>query len=105
MDRFFQAGGLTDESVEMMKQTGLIAVEIGSDAPSDITLKRLGKAFSFQDIVECNDLFARHGVATSHYFMFGGPGETRETVYAGIEKHQTPGKIRYLYLHGHKDSA
>lgn len=82
---FFKPKGLTDEIVEMMKQTGLIAVEIGSDAPTDITLKRLGKTFSFQDIVECNDLFARHGVATSHYFMFGGPGETRETVYAGIE--------------------
>ncbi len=82
---FFRPGGLTDEIVEMMKQTGLIAVEIGSDAPTDITLKRLGKTFSFQDIVECNDLFARHGVATSHYFMFGGPGETEETVHEGIK--------------------
>ncbi|MDD5434914.1 MAG: B12-binding domain-containing radical SAM protein, partial [Nitrospira sp.] len=82
---FFRPRGLTDEIVEMMKQTGLIAVEIGSDAPSDTTLKRLGKTFSFQDIVECNDLFARHGVATSHYFMFGGPGETEETVHEGIK--------------------
>lgn len=82
---FFRPRGLTDEIVEMMIRTGLIAVEIGSDAPSDITLKRLGKTFSFQDIVECNNLFARHGVATSHYFMFGGPGETEETVHEGIK--------------------
>ncbi|KAF0144097.1 MAG: radical SAM domain-containing protein [Nitrospirae bacterium] len=96
---FFKPRGLTDEIVEMMKQTGLIAVEIGSDAPTDITLKRLGKAFSFQDIVECNDLFARHGVATSHYFMFGGPGETRETVYAGIENIKRLGKsVIFIFM-------
>jgi hypothetical protein len=35
--------------------------------------------------VECNDLFARHGIATSHFFMFGGPGETVETVHEGIK--------------------
>ena len=82
---FFKPKGLSDESVEMMKQTGLIAVEIGSDAACDTTLRKLGKGFLFKDIVECNDLFARHGVATSHYFMFGCPGETKETVMEGIE--------------------
>ncbi|MBI5056057.1 MAG: lipid biosynthesis B12-binding/radical SAM protein [Nitrospirae bacterium] len=82
---FFKPQGLNDEIVEMMKETGLIAVEIGSDAASDTTLRKLGKGFSFQDIVECNDLFVRHGVATSHFFMFGCPGETQETVLEGIE--------------------
>ncbi|MBI3377219.1 MAG: lipid biosynthesis B12-binding/radical SAM protein [Nitrospirae bacterium] len=82
---FFKPEGLNDEIVGLMKATGLIAVEIGSDAACDITLRKLGKKFSFQDIVECNDLFARYEIATSHYFMFGGPGETKETVYEGIE--------------------
>ncbi|RJQ13978.1 MAG: lipid biosynthesis B12-binding/radical SAM protein [Nitrospiraceae bacterium] len=82
---FFKPKGLDDEIVELMKKTGLIAVEIGSDAASDTTLKKLGKGFSFQDIVECNELFARHEIATSHYFMFGGPGENEGTVLEGIE--------------------
>ncbi|MEW6599908.1 MAG: lipid biosynthesis B12-binding/radical SAM protein [Nitrospirota bacterium] len=81
---FFTPRGLTDEIIELMKRTGLIAVEIGSDAACDTTLRKMGKGFSFQDIVECNDLFARHEVATSHFYMMGGPGETEETVEEGI---------------------
>ena len=82
---FFKPEGLNDEIVGLMKATGLIAVEIGSDAACDITLRKLGKKFSFQDVVECNELFSRFDIATSHYFMFGGPGETKETVLEGIE--------------------
>ncbi|MEW5804639.1 MAG: lipid biosynthesis B12-binding/radical SAM protein [bacterium] len=82
---FFTPAGLDDEEVALMKKTGLKAAEIGADAPSDIPLRKLGKSFLFKDIAACNDLFARHDVATAHYFMFGCPGETKETVAEGIE--------------------
>ena len=82
---FFKPEGLNDKDVELMKETGLKAVEIGADASTDITLKKLGKSFKFKDIVKCNDLFARHGIATAHFYMFGCPGETRETVMEGLE--------------------
>jgi lipid biosynthesis B12-binding/radical SAM protein len=82
---YIKPGGLTDGIVEKMKKTGLAAAEVGSDAACDITLSKLGKNFSFSDIVECNDLLVRHGIATSHFFMFGGPGETEETVCEGIK--------------------
>ncbi len=81
---FFKPGGLTDEIVERMKRTGFTAAEVGADAACDTTLKRMGKSFTFADIVACNDLFVRHGIATSHFFMFGGPGETPETTEEGI---------------------
>jgi len=81
---FIRPGGLTDEIVERMKKTGFAAAEVGSDAASDATLHAMGKNFTFQDVAECNDLFVRHGIATSHFFMFGGPGETEETVHEGI---------------------
>lgn len=81
---FFKPGGLTDEIVERMKQTGFGAAEVGTDAACDTTLKRMGKSFTFKDVTECNELFMRHGIATSHFFMFGGPGETPETVEEGI---------------------
>jgi len=82
---FFKPRGLNDGIIRLMKKTGLLAVEIGSDAACDATLKKMGKGFSFQDIIECNELFARHEVATSHYFMFGGPGENEDTVAEGIK--------------------
>lgn len=81
---FFKPGGLNDAIVERMKKTGFAAAEVGADAACDTTLRRMGKSFTFADIVECNDLFTRHGIATSHFFMFGGPGETPETVEEGI---------------------
>jgi lipid biosynthesis B12-binding/radical SAM protein len=82
---FFKPRGLTDAIVERMKKTGFVAAEVGADAACDRTLKKMGKSFTFRDIIGCNDLFVRHGIATSHYFMFGGPGETEETVQEGIK--------------------
>ena len=81
---FFKPAGLNDKVVEMMKQTGLAAVEIGADASTNETLKKLGKGFTFEEIGKCNDLFGRHEIAVSHFYMFGGPGETKETVSEGI---------------------
>jgi lipid biosynthesis B12-binding/radical SAM protein len=82
---FFKPGGdLDDAIVEQMRETGLQAAEIGSDAPCDTTLRGIGKDFTFQDVDRCNSLFLDHGVATAHYFMFGCPGETKETVVEGI---------------------
>ena len=96
---FFKPTGLNDEIVEMMKQTGLAAVEIGADAACDITLKKMGKCFIFQDIVECNNQFNKYGIAASNFFMFGGPGETRETVMEGIENIKGLSKcINFIFM-------
>jgi lipid biosynthesis B12-binding/radical SAM protein len=81
---FIKPGGLTDEIVARMKKTGFAAAEVGTDAACDTTLKRMGKSFTFSDVIACSELFARHEIATSHFFMFGGPGETAETVQEGI---------------------
>ncbi|MFH1260151.1 MAG: lipid biosynthesis B12-binding/radical SAM protein [Elusimicrobiota bacterium] len=82
---FFQPVGINEEDIELMKRTGLKAVELGSDASTDTTLRRIGKHFLFKDIVAANDLFNQHNIAAAHYFMFGVPGETVETVREGIE--------------------
>lgn len=76
---------LDDNIVERMKQTGLAAAEVGGDATTDLTLKQMGKGFTFEEIRECNDLLTRHDISTAHFFMFGGPGETEATVRQGID--------------------
>lgn len=82
---FFSPGGdLDDETIAMMKATGLDAAEIGADATTDATLRGIGKDFLWEDVVRCNERFRRHDVTTAHYYMFGGPGETPETVEEGI---------------------
>jgi lipid biosynthesis B12-binding/radical SAM protein len=81
---FIKPGGLTDEIIVRMKKTGFAAAEVGADAACDTTLRKMGKSFTFDDVIACNELFERHEIAVSHFFMFGGPGETEETVQEGI---------------------
>ncbi len=82
---FFKPADIDKETIALMKETGLKAVELGSDAPTDTTLKGLGKSFGFEDVRRCNDFLSSNGIATAHYFMFGCPGETEDTVREGID--------------------
>lgn len=81
---FFKPEGLDDGIVAQMKETGLHAAEIGSDASNDTALRKLGKSFCFADIAESSRLFSSHGVASAHYYMFGCPGEDEALVHEGI---------------------
>ncbi len=81
---FFKPGNLNPEILALMKRTGLQAAELGTDASTDTTLKRMGKSFTWADVEATNNLFHEQGIAAAHYVMFGGPGETRETVAEGI---------------------
>ena len=82
---FLKPTGINDEVAALMRETGLAAAELGSDATTDVTLRELRKSFRFADIIDSNDVLRRHDIAVAHYFMFGGLGETRETVLEGIE--------------------
>ncbi len=81
---FLKPERFDDETLSLMIDTGLRAVELGSDAPTDTTLRGLAKSFTFADIVACNRQLTAHGVAVAHYYMFGGPDETPDTVREGI---------------------
>ncbi len=81
---FFKPTGLTPETVRLMRETGLASAEMGSDGACDETLRGFRKPFRYRDVVAANDLLMDAGVAVAHYFIFGGPGETAETVRAGI---------------------
>ena len=81
---FFKPGNLDAEIVALMKRTGLQAVELGTDASTNTTLKQLGKSFTWAEVDATNNLLLDHGISVAHYIMFGGPGESRETVGEGI---------------------
>ncbi len=81
---FFKPSGITPENVSLMARTGLKAAELGSDAACDRTLRGQLKSFKWSDVVQANDTFRGSGIAAAHYFMFGGPDETEDTVREGI---------------------
>ncbi len=81
---FFRPEVIAPELLRDMRETGLNAVELGSDAATDTTLREMGKSFGFRDIEAAHAAFAAAGITVSHYFMLGGPGETEATVEEGI---------------------
>lgn len=96
---FIKPGNILEEHVLLMKEAGLRAVEIGSDAASDIALRGMGKDFLFKDIISTNDIFVRNGIATANFFMFGGPGETKESVIEGIKNVVAlPGTVSFMFM-------
>jgi lipid biosynthesis B12-binding/radical SAM protein len=96
---FLKPSGLTAQTVTMMRQCGMVAAEIGSDAATDITLLRMGKAFTWTDVVDANALLADHGIGCANFYIFGGPGETQQTVAEGIENIQALDRaLHFVYL-------
>jgi lipid biosynthesis B12-binding/radical SAM protein len=81
---YIRPEGLGRKEIALMKRAGLYAAELGTDAACDTTLRTLGKGFTFNDALEVNRAFVAERVPCAHFVMFGGPGETRETVAEGL---------------------
>ena len=81
---FFRPQGLGRSEISLLKASGLYAVELGTDASSDTTLRGLNKGFTFADVLAVNEACVAEELPCSHFIMFGGPGETLETVDEGL---------------------
>lgn len=73
------------ENLALMKESGLYAVELGTDASSDTTLRAMKKGFTFDDVMDFNEACVTLKIPVAHFIIFGGPGETMETVNEGLE--------------------
>jgi lipid biosynthesis B12-binding/radical SAM protein len=81
---YIRPQGIGRKEIALLKRAGLYATELGTDAACDKTLHALGKGFTFADAMEANRAFVAEQVPCAHFVMFGGPGETRETVAEGL---------------------
>ncbi len=81
---YMRPEGVGRGEIALMKRAGLYAVELGTDAASDTTLRSLGKGFTFADALEANRACVAERLPCAHFVMFGGPGETLETVAEGL---------------------
>ncbi len=82
---FFRPAGLSVNDLQLMQRSGLFAVESGSDALTDTTLKGLGKGFKLDDIFTTHNICQKLKLPIAHYLIFGGPNETPETLDEGIK--------------------
>lgn len=75
---------LNESLAQMMKQAGCWAISLGIESGSDMILKRANKGITQKDIVRTVALLREIGIKIIGYFMFGLPGETKETIEATI---------------------
>jgi radical SAM superfamily enzyme YgiQ (UPF0313 family) len=71
---------ITPELIRVMVEAGCDAFEFGTDSGSPAMLQNLGKSFATDDVRNASALCREYGVDFAHYILFGGPGESEETV-------------------------
>jgi lipid biosynthesis B12-binding/radical SAM protein len=82
---YFRPARMNREHMDIMKRSGLDAMEVGTDCGCDTTLANLNKGFSFDDAVAFNALATEFKIPCAHFIMFGAPGENRETVRESLD--------------------
>lgn len=89
---FFRPQSLGRRELALLKRAGLYAVELGTDAASDTTLDAMHKGFRFEEVFEVNRACLEEELPCAHYIIFGGPGETPQTVEQGLVNIEELGK-------------
>ncbi len=69
-----------DELLTAMERAGFVGMGMTVESASDQVLRGLRKGFTARDVQRTAEIVKRHRLPCIWIFMFGGPGETRETV-------------------------
>jgi radical SAM superfamily enzyme YgiQ (UPF0313 family) len=77
---FFAPTRLPDDYFQIMADCGLCHVEFGTESLSDTVLSAYGKPFRRQAVLAAHRMARDAGLHTAHYMLFGGPGETPQTL-------------------------
>jgi radical SAM superfamily enzyme YgiQ (UPF0313 family) len=83
---FFVPVGMDRDYFRILADAGLRHAEFGSESLSDPVLKAYRKPFRAQNVFEAHAAAAEAGLHVAHYFLFGGPGETPDTVNETLER-------------------
>lgn len=81
---FFRPHKIGTDELKLLKRAGLAAMELGTDAATDETLKGIHKNFRFADVLQVHERVLKEEIPCAHFIMFGGPNESEETVLQGL---------------------
>ena len=71
---------LPDYYFRILADAGMTHAELGSESLSDPVLKAYQKPFRVEDVMKAHESANQSGIHVCHYFLLGGPGESRETL-------------------------
>lgn len=97
---YFRPENIRRSELKLLKDSGLYAMEVGSDAACNATLKGINKSFNFEDIFNFNESCVKADIPCAHFFMFGGPKETQETVLEGLKNIERLNKCAVFVFSG-----
>jgi radical SAM superfamily enzyme YgiQ (UPF0313 family) len=69
-----------DQLVTAMERAGFVGMGITLESASDPVLEGLRKGFTSAQVYQAAEVVARHRIPCVWIFLFGGPGETEQTV-------------------------
>ena len=81
---FFRPENIGRSELQLLKRSGLAAMELGTDAGCDVTLEGIGKNFLFDDVLQVHKNVIAEEIACAHFIMFGGPDEDENTLAEGL---------------------
>ncbi|MBW1817696.1 MAG: radical SAM protein [Deltaproteobacteria bacterium] len=93
---FIRANSITEDNVQLLKDSGCILAQIGMESGSKQILKGMNKKDSPENYEKVIELLNANGISTQLYFIVGFPGETQETIDETIQminrfSHKGPG--------------
>lgn len=72
---------VSDTSIfKLLRRAGCMAVDFGTDSGSSDMLISIKKSFTLEDIQKSSRACASAGIDFCHSLIFGGPGETQQTI-------------------------
>ncbi len=77
---FVTPGNFSAELLDLMIAAGCQSIDFGTDAGSDTTLRAFRKSFNADDVRAASAICRSRGFPFCHSLVFGGEGETWETV-------------------------
>ncbi|MFO7713690.1 lipid biosynthesis B12-binding/radical SAM protein [Desulfosarcina sp.] len=97
---FFTPLPMPDGYFETLAQAGLKHVEFGTDSLSDKVLRSYGKPFTVDQVLAVHEAALAAGRHVAHYFLLGGPGETRQTLEETLTQIDTLRKAVLFFFCG-----
>jgi len=75
----------TEELFKLMTEAGFVQIDATPDSASPSVLKQLDKGFDLPEIKKMARLIKKFDLPTMWFFLFSGPGETRDTFMETID--------------------
>jgi radical SAM superfamily enzyme YgiQ (UPF0313 family) len=77
--------GLDDPLLDAMERAGFVGIGVAAESAADAVLTGLRKTFTAAHVRAAAQAVRRHRVPCLWTFLFGGPGETRETALETLD--------------------